>query len=345
MIYKIALLTDYKRFFGSKQDNYIYRGGMDIDKIISSFKEAGYNAEAIPFSQMNVEELRYNYSIVLYTSSEDIGDHYKSYLEDIIFDLEQNNIIVIPPYKYFKAHNNKVAMELLRRGINDNRLNTIISNVYGTLEELKDDSFQFKYPVVIKTFSGAMSKGVKRAANRSELLKTAAYLMRTRHLKHDIKEIIREIKYKNRYIKESFYRKKIVVQNFIPDLDNDWKVLVYGNKCYVLFRGNRKNDFRASGSGYFEFKKDIPDGILDYSLEVRELFDVPHISLDIGFDRQKFHLLEFQFLYFGTTTIEKSPHYFEKIDGQWRFMDNKSDLEEVYVQSIVEFLGNRHYLV
>jgi len=49
------------------------------------------------------------------------------------------------------------------------------------------------------------------------------------------------------------HRSKFIVQEFIPDLSNDWKVLVFWDKYYVLRRKNRPNDFRASGSGLFSF--------------------------------------------------------------------------------------------
>ena len=46
------------------------------------------------------------------------------------------------------------------------------------------------------------------------------------------------------YIRDSKYRKKFIVQNFIEDLSNDWKILVFGKKYYILCRETRKNDFR-----------------------------------------------------------------------------------------------------
>ena len=70
-------------------------------------------------------------------------------------------------------------------------------------------------------------------------------------------------------------------------------------------------------------------------------FKVPNISLDIGFDGKKFHLIEFQFLYFGTTTIEKSPFYFEKYDNSWLLNKGKCELEKVYVDSIVGLLREK----
>lgn len=333
----IYILTDYKGFFGSKQLSSIYRGGFDMVKLISLFNEHGFEVKVCGFSEVGYKEIEKD-SIILYTSSEDNDDHYKSFIDDVIYHLDRNGYFLIPKYSYLKAHNNKVAMELLRTRSNKPELNTISSRVFGTLDELKQNIQEITYPVVIKTYVGAMSRGVARADDRAGLLHEAEKLSRSFHLRHDVKEYLRKIKYRNKYVIESFHRSKFITQNLIEGLQNDWKVLVYGNRCYALYRGNRENDFRASGSGKFIFRTDLPSGMLDFAFHIKEHFNVPHISLDIGFDGTKFHLIEFQFISFGTTTIEKSPHYFHYVNGSWRLIEEKSDLEKVYVESIVNYL-------
>jgi len=339
----ILILTDYKGFFGSKQLSQIYRGGIDIPKLLKLFNENDFNARAIKIAELNINDVLQNRPVVLYTSSEDKNGFYKSYIEDIVFNLEENGIITIPRYSYLKAHNNKVAMELLRERSGYQPIQTIQSKVFGALEELKENAHLFKYPVVIKAAAGAMSRGVSKAESSDQIIHAALSISKSKSFWHDTKEFLRLIKYRTKYVKESFYRKKFIVQNLIPNLSNDWKVLVFGNRCYVLYREVRSGDFRASGSGKFEFRKEIPEGMLDYALSVKNHFDVPSISLDIGYDGKAFHLIEFQFLYFGTTTLEKSPFYFEKSNGQWILVEKKSMLEEVYVNSIVDYLTVKEY--
>lgn len=335
-INKVLILVDYKGFFGSKQKSEIYRGGFDLNLIEQCFNQYNVQLEIQEFSKINIDEITKTNPLILYTSSEDKGGYYKSYIEDLVYFLEISGLNVLPRYSYLKAHNNKVFMELLRSHVLGIEGNTIKSNCFGVLEEARE--IEFSFPVVIKSFDGAMSRGVFSANDYSELTKKIKIVSKSFCFWHDLKEYLRLIKYKKKYVRESFYRKKFVVQNMIQDLQNDWKVLVYGHKCFVLYRGVRKNDFRASGSGKFEFRTDIPDGLLDYCLKIRKQFDVPHISLDVCFDGNSFHLIEFQFLYFGTTTIEKAPHYFENSGSNWKLVKGKSYLELVYVQSIIEFL-------
>jgi hypothetical protein len=78
--------------------------------------------------------------------------------------------------------------------------------------------------------------------------------------------------------------------------------------------------------------------MLEYAYNIKEHFNVPHISLDVGFDGKLFHLMEFQFINFGTTTLEKAPFWFEKINDRWVINNGKSDLEQIYVESILGYL-------
>jgi len=338
---KIKIIIDYKGFFGSKQKSLIYRGGMDLGHLVRLFNYKGFDVEILNFSDIDFVKIKQESPFVIYTSSEDFGGFYKSFIEDIILSLEDAGLTCLPSYNYLRAHNNKVYMELLRRSRNFEELSSISSRVFGSFEELKNTTQEFKFPVVIKPASGAMSRGVSIAYNYDELLKKTQKISSTRNIIFDLKDRLRKLKYGDRYVPESLNRSKFIVQNFIPNLNNDWKVLVYGNKLFILYRGNRENDFRASGSGKFIFRKDIPEGILDYAYSIMKKFDVPNISLDIGFDGKQFHTLEFQFLYFGTTTLEKSPFYFEKNGNSWDIVDKSLCLEEVYVESIVHYLREK----
>jgi len=340
---KILILTDYKAGFGSKQYSLKYRGGFDLDLLKRLFINQGYELEIMSFAELSLEYNRIinENPIVLYQSSEDENGFYKSYIEDIVFDLQEQGLRVLPKYGYLLAHNNKVSMELLRLRMHEPSIATIKSKMFGTIEELESVKSSINYPLVIKPASGAMSKGVALVNNEKELLTKAKKIAKTPSILHDIKEKLRLIKYKNRYDRESFFRKKFIIQNLIPNLTNDWKILVYGDFCYALYRHVRDNDFRASGSGKFIFKKELPNGMLDFAINIRKLFNVPHISLDIAFDGQKFHLIEFQFLYFGTTTLEKSPHYFKKINDAWIVIEEKAELENIYVKSIIQYLNKK----
>lgn len=332
---KIILLTDYKKRFGSKHYDTPYRSGFDKSLLIKYFNEQEYEPIFRNFSEIDFSIDNFKDVIILYTSSEDHGYHYKSFIEDIVFGLELQGAKVIPKFKYLRANNNKVFMEILREQIIGNTW--LKAKYYGTFEELEYNLNNIKYPVVIKASAGASGKGVFLAHSNNELIKIAKKISRTRNFYNEILDYGRHIKHKG-YIQESKYRNKIIIQNFVPNLKNDWKVLVYADKYYILYRGNRKKDFRASGSGLFKFIKDIPNGLLDYAKIIFDKFNLPNISMDIAHDGMSFYLLEFQAVYFGTTTLEKSPFYFELVEGKFELRLEKSELEKEYVKSIVAYI-------
>jgi hypothetical protein len=51
---------------------------------------------------------------VLYTSSEDRGLQYKSWIEDLVLAMEAAGARTIPSFRFLRAHHNKVMMEALR---------------------------------------------------------------------------------------------------------------------------------------------------------------------------------------------------------------------------------------
>ena len=104
-----------------------------------------------------------------------------------------------------------------------------------------------------------------------------------------------------------------------------------------MFRHNRKNDFRASGSGLFEYNENLPEGLLDFAELVFNSFKTPYLSLDVGFDGHEFSLIEFQYLNFGNYTIEKSPFYFVRESEGWIKIQEESNLEKEFVRSFIRY--------
>jgi len=336
---KIILLTDYKGHFGSKHNDSPYRSGMDKDLLRKYFADNGFETHFVNFSDIDFRKNTLKDQFVLYTSSEDAGYHYKDYIEDIVLGLELQGAKVIPEYKYIRANNNKVFMEILRDQLKFKDINLIKSYHFGALEELKKNIYKFKFPVVIKSASGAMSQGVELARDKNELIKKVKKISRSKYIFEELWDLGRSYKHKG-YIKESKYRKKFIVQNFIPNLKNDWKILIYGNKYFILYRGIKRGDFRASGSHIFKFNDNSlnPDGIFDFAERIYNLINVPSLSIDVCYNGADFFLTEFQALHFGTSTMEKSCQYFVKENSKWIYKVNDIDIEKVYVESIIDYI-------
>jgi hypothetical protein len=334
----IIILTDYKGQFGSKSNSIPYRGGMNKEFLKGSFLAKGFNILYIQFSQVIQYEVRFwEGKLVIYTSSEDVGYSYKSFIEDIIYYLELNRAKVIPQFKYLKANNNKVFMELLRKSMTNKFSLGLESEVFGCLEETKSFIARKKTPLVFKNASGAMSEGVGIGYNEKDLIAKLKVVSSTPSLFEDFKDFFRPFRYKG-YNKESRYRRKFILQQFIPSLNGDYKVLIFSNKYFVLERRTRKNDFRASGSGILNYTKDLPEGLLKFASDFFKELNVPNASLDIAFNSNDFFLIEFQCIYFGSYTLTHSDFFWQLRDDHFELIESKSQLESEYVDSIVNYI-------
>jgi len=337
----ITVITDYKGNFGSKWKSEPYRSGYNKAYIQDLFKNEGYDVRFISYAEVDFSK-NWEHEIVLYTSSEEYEFLYKKFIEDVIQGLQLARAILIPDPIFLKANNNKVFSEILRNIIVPKDIQTIQANIFGTYEELKKEFNEGKIPLpcVLKMSEGAMSKGVFLARSQAELEKIARKISSSFHLNVCLKEVLRSRKYPG-YRKESLNQHKFIVQPFIADLTNDWKVLIYGNKYFVLRRNIRSNDFRASGSGY-KYKAGSEAGFPTHMFElVKSFYDalnVPNASIDFAYDGKNGYIFEFQAIYFGTSTQYKSKDYFEYNDGKWLLVQNNYDQEQIFVKSIVEFM-------
>jgi glutathione synthase/RimK-type ligase-like ATP-grasp enzyme len=310
---------------------------MDKKRLAQHFQEAGFKVEFITYSQIDFRTRSFKGENILYTSSEDAGLFYKSYIEDIIYGLELQGARLLPPFKYLRAHHNKVFLEILRDLLPILCIKNIKSRYFGTLEDLKWMDPIGQSEMIIKGSAGASSEAVRKASNGKQLFQWAKKLSRTTDWRYEIRDLVRFFRHRG-YKRESRHRKKFVVQNYVSDMKRDWKVLVFGKKYYVTERRPRKNDFRASGSGIFSHIDQTPEGLLDFAKEFYEAMNLPFLSIDMGFDGDQFCLIEFQALNFGTHFLHTSPYYFVRNDNGWQTIEQPSQLEPVFVQSVVDYL-------
>lgn len=235
-------------------------------------------------------------------------------------------------------------MEILRDVQAFEPLNNIETQKFGTLEEFQRHFKKGEDDVVVKMASGASSLGVFLGKGYNDLLTKVKNASKTFHFKEDIKERFRKFKHKD-YIPVSSHRNKFITQNFIPNLTNDWKILVYLDKYYIFERPVRENDFRASGSGkekyLFGDEASIPNGIFDYAKSIYDKLNSPMLSIDIAYANNQFYTLEFQFTGFGTSGQQLSENYFSLQNEKWISVNKKLELEQVYVDSIMGYLGKR----
>lgn len=289
---------------------------------------------------------------VIYPSSEDPGLFYKDYIEDILLRLRMDGAILLPKFELFRAHHNKVFMELYRTTMTE-EFNTIESECFYGLDDFaKNVAGNIKFPLVLKTAAGSGSAGVsiagdmKSAESKIQAMSKQLYYdhenSRKKKLRHFFGKIRMNI-FKQEYIDPPVMKKKMLAQTYIQGLDCDYKVLVFGEKYYMLRRGVRENDFRASGSGKFEFPDKLgtlEEKVLGYAARAYELIDTPLLSIDIAYDGKECHMLEFQCVNFGPYTLQYSKSYFSRDEnGVWMKHTGESNLEKEMATAILRYIN------
>ena len=337
---KIFLLLDYRdQFYFSTR----YRGAcVDIESLKEYFKKENFELIIKRFSEIDLRKENYKDKWVLYQSSEDPNLLYKDYIEDVLLALQIQGAKLVPDFQYFRAHHNKVFMEMLRDLSHIDEIKNIISKGFGTFEEYISSTLsKTNEHLVLKPGSGTRSSKISLLDTPHKRQKHPHKISRSFTFEN-LKLLISKVKTGKPFTPMSNNRLKFIVQNYISGLSGDYRILVYGEKYYVVFRGNRDNDFRASGSGKLYFDIEIPEDILDYAKSVYTKFNTPYMSLDIGYKNGEFYLFEFQCLCLGQYTLEKSKFYYRQGDNKkWKKIEEKPDLEREISSAVLAYIKHK----
>ena len=86
----------------------------------------------------------------------------------------------------------------------------------------------------------------------------------------------------------------MVVQKFIPNINHDYKVLIYFDKCFVLKRTIEKMILGQVEAEITEYIEDVSVEILESALHLRKKLTVPNLSIDIAETSKGLCVFEFQ---------------------------------------------------
>lgn len=165
--------------------------------------------------------------------------------------LESHGIKCFPNSKMTAFYDDKIAQSYLMRFLN---VKTPKTHVFYSKDEAIEYSKDCAFPVVAKLSGGASSENVKLLNNINEF----NIFLWGKFPQHWNKLVAR---FRGKFV--SGFRKPvppsyIYVQDYLPTL-SDLRVVVWQDGYISIFgRQNRKNDFRASGSGNW-FGLDIKD--------------------------------------------------------------------------------------
>ena len=288
---KIIFLTD-NNFFGQTRKPWV---SMDTNKIISILEKNDFHVESYSFHEVYDKKIENGYIFYSFSQKEEL----RNYIVDVIYFLSNKNT-VIPSFELLKCHENKGFQELYKKQLGINSLSSIYLN---SINNVANDAF----PVVLKTVDGSNGKGVFLANNERELTKIVQKieLKMTVLQKIDLlrRKYFRKKKnysvYPNYNNRKDYYQykdyirneKRFVLQQFIPKLTFDYRVLALYDKYYVMKRHTKEGDFRASGTKLFDFNVEKNQELLNYAKNIFDKIKTPMLSMDIAFDGDQYYLI------------------------------------------------------
>lgn len=329
-----VVLLHHNFYFGQSLPTY---KGMDMDAISKELVILGFDVEMLSYQELALAEVKND---CIYLSGSHQNTDVKSYIDDILSVAFARKDNLVPSLELIKCHENKGVQGLLSKKLGLNYIN----------QEYFVEVTPTSSRTVIKRISGAGSAGVSLVDSEPEVVRflnrTILGEMRFKRLLYILRAFFRlkfsKWKFKNEYWEYYRPRARHIKQRFVEGLKGDYKVLVFDRKVFVLRRLNREGDFRASGSGNFEFVEPNQE-LLEFSLSFREQLNSPYVSLDLIDTSDGWSCIEFQCVHFGPYTQIEAPFYWEKDSflNKWVKKENDTILESLISSSVASHIINK----
>lgn len=268
--------------------------------------------------------------------------------------LEEMGIGVFPDYATRQHFNDKIAQYTKMVAINAPMIPTYI---YFDESEAKNALKSFDFPIVSKLKGGAGSTSVKLISSKKEAQqliekmfsigigaspKVFENIDQKLRLSKKIKNPLRLIAKVKKHLKNVATEKKsnaiernyVLFQKFLPKNDYDTRIIVVGERAFGIRRWNKKNDFRASGSGLIDADPTKIDlKIIQQAFKVNEQLKMQSVAFDFIYDEKKEpKIIEFCFG-FTTKAYDICPGYWKK-NGE--FIEETFNPQEWMIQQLIE---------
>jgi glutathione synthase/RimK-type ligase-like ATP-grasp enzyme len=229
------------------------------------------------------------------------------FAKQLVKAIENKGIKVFPNSNTMWHYDDKVGQKYLFESIEAPLVPTY---VFFSLNDAANWIKSTNFPKVFKLRNGASSKNVMLLKTEKEALKLVEkafgkgfknqgfsldYLKEKWRLykidktklagvKGAVKRLFFVPKEERKYSIEQGYA---YFQEFIPNNTYDIRIVVINHKAYGFRRKVRKNDFRASGSGEFDFKKDsFPIDCIKIGFDVSNKLNLQSAAFDFVLDKE-----------------------------------------------------------
>lgn len=345
---ELLLICSEPGFWGQERKPWV---SIDLRLFLAELQKQGLNPKLTDIQSVALEAAQIRDRCIFYAFSQ--RAHLRRYIKDVLTFLARHNTL-IPSLELLLSHENKGYAQLYAQRLG-------LSKPQGwyltDIEQLKQ--LKLSYPIVLKSISGTNAKAVWLCNSEAEIRSRLKHLakgpgslakldyLRRKHLRGG-RTYPGYPRFEPRQDAQDWLTymtpgANFLLQEYIPDLDCDYRVIAAGKRFYLMQRLVNKGDFRASGTKKFVFDIQPPEGLLDFALDVYRRFDAPYLSMDIGHREGQSYLFEFQALHFGTAAIVRSQGYWVHEGGAWQFHREDSVLEPVLALGLAEYLEGKQW--
>lgn len=345
---ELLLICSEPGFWGQERKPWV---SIDLRLFQSELQKQGLKPKLTDIQSVALDAAQIQGQCIFYAFSQ--RAHLRRYIKDVLTFLAPQNTL-IPPLELLLSHENKGYAQLYiqRLGLNSPR-----GWYLADIEQLKQ--LKLSYPIVLKSISGTNAKAVWLCRSEAEISAKLKQLapgpnslvkldyLRRKHFRKN-RSYAGYPRFEPRQDAQDWLTymtpgANFLLQEYIPDLDCDYRVIAVGKRFYLMQRFVNKGDFRASGTKKFVFDVTPPEGLLDFAQDVYRRFDAPYLSMDIGHREGRNYLFEFQALHFGTAAIVRSQGFWQHESGEWQFHREDSFLEPVLALGLAEYLKAKQW--
>jgi glutathione synthase/RimK-type ligase-like ATP-grasp enzyme len=248
--------------------------GLFSDRWITYCSENGINYKIVDCYRSDIIEQLSDCDALMWHFNHK-GPKESKFAKQLLFSVQASGKKLFPDYNTVWHFDDKVAQKYLLEAID---APLAPAYVFYSKKEAQEWANQTSYPKVFKLRNGAGSDNVRLVKSENEAIRLInkafskgfkqyvawrdlleryrLYRLGKITLWDIVKGIIRLV-YPTEYARvtgrEIGY---IYFQDFIPGNEHDIRVIVIGDKAFAIKRMVRKNDFRASGSGFILYEKE-----------------------------------------------------------------------------------------
>ena len=128
----------------------------------------------------------------------------------------------------------------------------------------------------------------------------------------------------------------IYFQDFVPKNNFDTRLIVIGERCFGVRRYCRKGDFRASGSGFPGYEKELFDPtMVEEAFKISDKLKSQSLAFDFIWDEGRFKLIEISYCFVTGTFYSDCHGYWDKtISWHQESVDPQKFIIEDFISSI-----------